>query len=169
MVRTLSRILYAVFLTSLCAFLAQPVLAQPPLKIGEPVPAFSLPGIDGKLVSLPVGTNVPAVVVHFWSGSCRSCLKEMPEVEALYQKYKGKDLVVYAVNVGDSKSNVKVFAERLKITFPVLQDSDGEIARQYGVVGVPRTYFVDRNGLLRNKLLGEAPARILDRLIQTIM
>jgi peroxiredoxin len=150
-------------------FAAAPLMAQPLLKIGEPPPAFTLPALDGQAVTVPLVKKGPAVIVHFWTGTCRSCLREMPIIETLYQQYKDKDVLVYAVNIGEPESNVKDFVKKLKITFPILLDADMKVSGQFGVSGIPRTFFIDRKGMLRKKLLGEAPLRVFDQLIKEIL
>lgn len=169
--RCFAKALFLIFTTVLVAAIFSPVplLAQQPLRIGEPTPAFTLSGLDGKPVTIPLAKKGPAVIVHFWTGTCRSCLREMPIIETLYQQYKGQDVLVYAVNIGESESNVKAFAKKLKITFPILLDTDTKVSNQFGVSGIPRTFFIDRKGMLKKKLLGEAPQRIFDQLIREIL
>ena len=145
------------------------VMPQAKIAVGDPAPSCTLPGLDGKAISLPEDGKGRAVIVHFWISGCRSCLREMPVIEALYQRYKARDLVVYAVNVRQSPRIAKAFADRLKITFPIVLDRDGKIAGQFGAVGVPRTYFVDRKGVIKTKLIGEASQEELDKFIQEIL
>lgn len=162
-------LLAAAFMAIFAAPLFSAAVAQPPLKTGDPVPVCTLKGLDGIDVQLPDAGKGRPFIVHFWSSSCKTCLKEMPVLESLYERYKEEDLVIYAVHVKQSARTAKAFAERVKISFPVMLDSDGKICKEFGVVGVPRTFFIDRKGKIRTKLIGDAPAEDLDRFIKQIL
>jgi peroxiredoxin len=163
-----------IFMTLICAALLGAPLpagaAGPALiTVGASVPSFTLSALDGKSVTLSEdGKNRP-VIVHFWNNGCRSCLKELPALEALYQQYKDQGLIIYAVNVRDTNAVATAFANKMKITLPILLDSAGKTAIQYSVMGLPRTYFIDRRGILKNKLMGEATKEALDKLIKNIL
>ena len=80
-------------------------------------------------------------------------------METLYASYGRKGLVILAVNVGQRKDTVRGLVRGLGITYPVLLDTDREMAMKYDVVGVPRTYLVDRNGIIRYRIIGAASER----------
>lgn len=165
----------------LLAALAGTALARPPQKnqpaknqpariaVGDPAPACTLQGLDGSTISTPQDSKGRAVIYHFWSSLCKSCKEEMPVMETLYKQYKGKDLVIYAVHVKQPARAAKAFADRAGITFPIVTDADGALARQFGVVGVPRTYFVDRKGTIKSKLLGDGSRDTLEKFILEIL
>jgi peroxiredoxin len=136
-----------------------------PLKIGDPPPQFTLPSLEGKNVTVPDDLKGKAVILHFWADWCTYCLEEMPALDSLYRQYAGKGLVVYAVNVGQSAEAAKAYVTRVRISYPVLLDSDSRTAKRYDVRGLPRTFFLDRKGLIKYKLLGEATEETLKRLI----
>jgi len=135
------------------------------LKIGDPPPQFSLLDIEGKTVSAPGDFSGKAVVVHFWADWCTYCLEEMPVLDKLYQQYKKQGLMVYAVNVGQGLDAARAYVNKVKITYPVLLDSDSRTAKSYGVLGLPRTFFIDRKGNIKYKLLGEASGETLRKLV----
>jgi peroxiredoxin len=134
------------------------------LKIGDPPPAFSLPDLDGRTVTVPADLRGKAVIVHFWADWCQFCLEEMPALDALYQQYRDKGLMIIAVNVGQSADAARAYVKRVKISYPVVLDGDSRTAKQYGVLGLPRTFFLDRKGLIKYKLLGEASPDTLKKL-----
>src|SRR5512146_2449014 len=76
---------------------------EPP-GVGVAPPGFTLPDLKGDKITLPDDFRGKVVVIRFWIDSCKSCEKEMPEIDQIYSKYKDKGLVVLAVNVGQSKS-----------------------------------------------------------------
>jgi len=77
-------------------------------------------------------------------------------IETVYQRQREAGLVVLALNVGQSREVAARFARGLGISYEVALDQDAAVSGQYGVVGLPLTYFVDRQGRVRNKILGEA-------------
>lgn len=140
-----------------------------PLRIGDPPPAVSLKDINGSLVRIPEDIRGKVALLHFWAGGCSSCREEMPAMESLYSSYGRKGLVILAVNVGQGKDTVKRLVRGMGISYPVLLDSDREAARKYDVVGVPRTYLVDRNGVIRYRILGAASAEVLKKQVISLL
>jgi peroxiredoxin len=135
------------------------------LKIGDPPPPFSLQDTEGRTVTAPGDFRGKTVVVHFWADWCPYCLEEMPVLENLYRQYGKQGLVVYAVNVGQGLAAARAYINRVNITYPVLLDPEGKTAKSYGVLGLPRTFFIDRKGAIKYKLLGEASGDTLRRLV----
>ena len=91
------------------------------------------------------------VVLNFWASWCPPCRAEMPEFQALWERRGPSgpdDLVVLAVDFlpEDSVAAAANFAREFGLTFPVLFDADGSVARRYRVRGFPATFFIDRRG-----------------------
>jgi peroxiredoxin len=139
------------------------------LKIGDPPPRFALQDLDGRTVTVPDDLKGKAVIIHFWADWCQYCVEEMPAIDGLYRQYRDKGLTVYAVNVSQSADVAKAFVKRVRVTYPILLDPDGKTAKQYSVLGLPRTFFLDRKGRIKYKLLGEANAETLERLIKNTL
>lgn len=135
------------------------------LKIGDPLPRFSLQDLESRAVTLPDDLAGKAVVLHFWADWCPYCLEEMPVLDKLYQQYGKQGFMVYAVNVGQGLDTARAYAGKVKITYPVLLDIDGRTAKSFGVRGLPRTFFIDRKGNIKYKLLGEASGETLRKLV----
>jgi len=140
-----------------------------PLKIGDAPPRIALPDLKGSMVRLPDDFRGKVVILHFWAGGCSSCKEEMPAMETLYRKYGRKGLVILAVNVGQRRDMVKKLVQGIGISYPVLLDTDKEMASKYDVVGLPRTYLVDRNGVIRYKILGAASEEMLKKKILSLL
>lgn len=140
-----------------------------PLKIGDPPPRITLKDLNGAPVRLPDDYRGKVVILHFWAGGCSSCKEEMPAMETLHSSYGRKGLVILAVNVGQRQDTVRGLVRGLGITYPVLLDSDKEMAMKYGVVGVPRTYLVDRNGIIRYRIIGAASAEMLKKQVLSLL
>jgi peroxiredoxin len=87
----------------------------------------------------------------------------MKDIEAVYQRLKPRGLEVIAINAGQDRKAVVEFMQKLGVSYPALMDENSAIAKRYGVVGLPTTYFVDAKGLVRAKLVGEADAATFER------
>ncbi len=94
------------------------------------------------------------VVLNFWATWCPPCRLEMPSMERLYQEFKGEGLEVVAINFMEREKPITSFLKENGFTFPVLLDKKGEIARSYGVHGLPVTFLIARNGNLLAKSMG---------------
>jgi cytochrome c biogenesis protein CcmG, thiol:disulfide interchange protein DsbE len=111
-------------------------------------PPFHLDRLDqpGK-VSLAAYRGKP-VIVNFWASYCVPCKEEAPLLEAVWQRYRKQGLVVLGVDVQDVRSDARRFAERNQMTYPLAYDGPGDTVSDYGITGVPETFFVARNGRL---------------------
>jgi len=146
-----------------------PVLAAGSLRIGASPPRVSAVDMNGNGTRIPDDLRGKVVVLHFWAVGCSSCREEMPALDALYAKYRKKGLVVLAVNVGQRRDQVKKFLDGLAVGYPVLLDPGRSIAKEYEVVGLPRTVILDRSGIIRFKIVGEANGEILQKYITSLL
>ncbi len=87
------------------------------------------------------------VLVNFWATWCPPCRKEMPDLQALYDRFKSQGFVILAISDEEAKV-VKPFLAERKISYPVLLDADSKVTKQFQVVGIPKTFIYDRNGKL---------------------
>jgi thiol-disulfide isomerase/thioredoxin len=101
------------------------------------------------------------VVLNFWATWCGPCREEMPLFEQAQQQYGSDDLVVLAVNVREGASSVRSFVERFALTYPILLDERGSVARRYRVRSFPTTYFIGRDGTVEGRRVGAYTQRIL--------
>jgi len=139
------------------------------LKIGMKPPTATLPDLKGAPMTIPDAVAGKVVILHFWTDWCSYCLVEMPALESLYNRYRDRGLVVVAVNVGQPKETVTAFLQKVQVTYPVLLDAETKVTKAYGVLGVPRTFFLDRNGAIRFKVLGDATEETLHKLVRKMM
>ena len=122
--------------------------------IEKPAPDFTLRDLKGNQVSLSDLRGQP-IVLNFWATWCSPCRVEIPHLEALYTKYKDQGLVVIGMNTETDYMKVKRFAEP-QISYTVLLDG-GTQAQGYDVSGIPCTYYIDREGIIRHRSVGFGP------------
>ncbi len=123
--------------------------------IGQRAPDFTLVRADtGETVSLS-DLRGQTVVLNFWATWCPPCRAEMPELEAAYleQGYPD-DLVVLGVNQEETVEQVMRFMDDFSLTFPVVLDTDAAVRKRYAVPGLPATFFIDREGVIRARTYG---------------
>ena len=123
-------------------------------KIGTAAIDFNCQDLKGQTWNLDK-IKGKVVLLRFWADWCPYCRYEMPVIEKYYRKLKGEGLVVLAVNVKQSAQVAEAFTAQLDITFPVPLDPDGKIAKRYGVYGIPTNFLIDRQGIIREILIGE--------------
>ena len=126
---------------------------------GDEAPDFLLTVLNGEPVKLS-DFRGKTVVLNFWASWCPPCRAEMPEFQELWEQRGpdgGDDLVILAVDFlkDDTVGAAADFVEDFELTFPVLFDTtDSDVAARYGVRGLPATYFIDREGVIRARNLG---------------
>jgi peroxiredoxin len=140
-----------------------------PLRVGDVPPKAVLSDLNGDAIRVIDDFKGKVIILHFWSGGCSSCRLEMPAMEKLYKQYGRKGLVILAVNVGQKKDVVKKWVKDLGISYPVLLDTDKKMADKYDVVDVPRTYLIERKGLIRYKILGTAPEEVIKKQVLSLL
>ena len=118
-------------------------------------PPFTLQSLDGKKVKLS-DVRGQIVFLNFWASWCAPCRAEMPGMDKLYRDLKSKGFVILGVNIKESRKKAKKFAQDLKITFPLLLDSDGQVGLLYGAWGLPATYIIGRKGEVIARAFGPA-------------
>jgi peroxiredoxin len=123
------------------------------LKTGSEPPPFTLADLDGGTVSLSNYKGKP-VVINFWGSFCEPCVKEMPEFERQYVKWKDKDLVILAINLSEDTLTVNNFVKRFELTYPILRDVSRKTERSYGLRQYPTTFFVKPDGTLMEVVVG---------------
>lgn len=96
------------------------------------------------------------VLVNFWATWCEPCREEMPSLQRLQQKLGGKGLRVLAVNVGEGAPRIRQFLERTPVALTILRDADSEAMKAWRVRMLPASFLVDRRGMLRYQIVGEA-------------
>ena len=136
--------------------------------VGRPAPAFDLQTLDGDRVSLAELRGSP-VVLNFWASWCIPCREEAPLLTAADATYRSQGLRILGVVYQDSTESARDFMERYGQRYTGLLDPDGRTAIDYGVFGIPETFFIDRAGIVRSRQVGALTEADLRRQIEAIM
>lgn len=124
---------------------------------GQPVPAFRLLNLAGKPLNMPDDFADKVVLIGFWADWCPSCKKELRDFQGIYQKYQQQGLVVVAINIEQDEQTISDFIQGLNLSYDILQDKKGDVAKKYAVTSLPSALIVDRKGHLNTRFLGETP------------
>jgi cytochrome c biogenesis protein CcmG/thiol:disulfide interchange protein DsbE len=141
----------------------------PQLRNGEPAPEFAMPRLEGPPLTFPADLRGEVVAVRFWADWCPFCESEMRDIEPLYRAYRDRGLRVLAVNVRQDRETAARFIEQLGVSYEVLLDGDGSVARRFGVIGLPTTFFIDREGRLATRILGESTPEVFAQVVEGLL
>jgi len=122
--------------------------------VGAPAPGFALKNFDGTALVLKnlVGK---VVILNFWASWCPLCRVEMPILERMWTAYKERDVVIVGINSAqDTWSDARAFLRTHKVTYANVRDETGRVAATYGVVALPTTYFIGRDGRIQERFVG---------------
>ena len=137
-----------------------------------PAPDFELYDQFGKLHKLS-DYKGSVVFLNFWATWCPPCRKEMPDIQALYDKYKNSEddsvtvLGVAAPNMGNEGSveDIKAFLEENSYSYPVLMDTDGELFSKYYISSYPTTFMIDKEGNIHGYVPGMLNSEMIDYIV----
>lgn len=143
-----------------------------PVNIGDYAPGFILTDMNNKNIALS-DYKGKKVILNFWATWCPPCVKEMPLLQEIYTSYSSPlfkmgergDFVVIGINYNEDYDRVKKFISEHGITFTILIDSELKTSMNYGVIGLPVTFFIGRDGRIREKFKGELNRKLLEDIL----
>ena len=155
-----SVILIAVFIVAIAIILFSVKREETPktqaVVVGLNAPEFSLSDPSGKTYTLSE-LKGSVVFINFWATWCPPCIEEMPSIQNLYNGFKDrKEFRMVTILYKDDYEKAMAYMKQNNYALPVLIDREGKSAKAYGVTGVPETYIVDKQGVLREKVIGPA-------------
>ena len=137
--------------------------------LGRPAAAFTLTTFAGSPLSLE-GLRGKVVMLNFWASWCvPACYEEAPALERTWRAYKDKGVMVVGVDIQDTEEAAREFLARFEHSFPNAPDPRGRVSVDYGVYGVPETFFIDRRGRVRFKHVGALTDEIARRHLDTLL
>jgi cytochrome c biogenesis protein CcmG/thiol:disulfide interchange protein DsbE len=149
-------------------FRTDPRAIPSPLE-GRPAPSFTIRTFDGKPVNLEA-LRGKVVVVNFWASWCYpACYEEAPALERGWRAYRDRDVVLVGVVIQDREEASRKFIADFSLSFPNGPDPAGRISVDYGVYGVPETFFVDRKGKIQRKHTGALTDELFRREVEQLL
>lgn len=133
-------------------FMRDPRYINSPL-IGQQAAPFTVTLFDGKKLSLD-DLRGKTVFLNFWASWCPPCRAEARDLEAAWQRVKDSDVVFLGVDIQDTEEDARAFLREFSITYPNGRDLSGKVAVDYGVWGIPETFFIDPQGRITYKHVG---------------
>ena len=129
--------------------------ASEKVEVGAPVPAYATVALNGDSVSL-AGLRGKVVLFNIWATWCHPCRAEIPELLVLYEKHRarGFEIVGVSVDADGADDAIKSFMQEFRMTYPVWRDPDERVSTRFLAIGVPATYLIDREGILRWRKTG---------------
>lgn len=122
-----------------------------------------LPKLNGNKLKLSDLRGKP-LVLNFWASWCVSCREEAAQMEQFWQKYRDRGFIVLGVAIQDTPEAAREFAKRHGKTYPIALDVTGKTTIDYGVYGVPESFFIDEKGIILHKEAGPVTIQLLEGL-----
>jgi thiol-disulfide isomerase/thioredoxin len=146
--------------------------AEAGLATGRSAPGLATDDQLG-LVSLDARVSLGAyrgrpVWVVFWATYCEPCKEEEPDLVAMSEAHAGDGLVVLAVNVGEPLDEVRDYARSRNLRYPIVVDAEGKAQAAYGTIGTPTHFFVDADGMIRDRAFGRLARAEMERRVASI-
>jgi thiol-disulfide isomerase/thioredoxin len=136
----------------------------------QPAPDFRLARLDGDgHVDLKSFRNNKVVLVNFWASWCDPCKREMPRLEQAYRQYRAKGVEFIGVDTNDFDSPAKREVRKADTSYPVLYDSAGRVVDDYGGLGLPKTFVIDRRGRIVGYHEGELHPEDITQLLDSAL
>ena len=137
--------------------------------VGRAAAPFSLTAFDGTPVELGA-LRGKVVVVNFWASWCNpACYEEAPVLERGWRAYRERGVVVLGVDIQDTDEAAQKFINAFGLTFKNSPDRGGKISVDYGIYGVPETFFIDRAGRIHRKHVGAVTDEVFRETVETLL
>ncbi len=142
------------------------------LEKGKTPPDFELSTLTGDMVKL-TDYRGKKVILNFWASWCGPCKAEMPHMQKYYEKNKeSANVEIIAVNMTTTErgglTGIKKFVDAYGLTFPIPLDNDGEVVDMYGVLTIPTTYMIGRDGTIQQKIIGPMDEKTINELVDNL-
>ena len=137
--------------------------------LGRPAAPFALTSFEGTSIDL-AALRGKVVVLNFWASWCYpSCYEEAPVLERGWRAYRDRGVVVLGVDIQDKDEAGLKFIRDFSLTFPNAPDRAGKVSVDYGVYGVPETFFIDRGGAIRVKHVSALTDQVFRETVESLL
>ena len=135
---------------------------------GGPAPQFAKETLGGGMIDLSE-LRGKVVMLDFWSSWCPPCRREAPALAQVYRDYQGANIEFIGVAIWDDPKEVTAHIRKFELSYPNLLDERGEIAIDYGIVGIPEKFFIDAHGNLVRKFVGPTEPELLRKTLDELL
>lgn len=136
--------------------------------LGDAAPAFDLEELDGGRVrSADLAGRL--YVVNFWASWCVPCRQEAPHLQSFHERWSTRGVEVVGIVWNDTRGDAREFRRQFGLSFPQALDPTGRTAIDFGVFGIPETYLIDAEGIVRAKLTGAIGPGSLDEAMDAVL
>ena len=143
--------------------------ATPPIvRVGDAAPAFVLADLEGNPLLLSDLRGRP-VIVNFWASWCGPCVEEFPLLRSAAIAHAGDGLAVIGIVFRDRSEAARAFLTRMGATWPAAMDPGDAVATRFGIVAPPDTFFIDRDGVVVGRQIGQLSAADLEQGLAAIL
>lgn len=137
-------------------------------RVDKPAPPISMALLDGDRLEIPIGPGAP-MLVNFWASWCAPCHDEAALLERAWRIYRDDGVLFVGVGIQDSEAEARSYIRQYDITYPNGLDTSGKITIDYGVVGLPVTFFVDSAGIVQRRWVGAINSSTLDEWLKELI
>ena len=141
--------------------------------IDHPAPDFTLAVLGPHAGSAPTihlaSLKGKPIMLNFWASWCNPCQHEAPLLQRTWQRVQSQGIIFLGIDFQDAQSDGLNFLRTYGVTYPNVVDPDGSVTINYGVSGVPETFFLDRHGIVVQKVIGELTEQTLQSNLQAIL
>ena len=133
----------------------------------DPPTDFELKSLNGKLVRLS-SFKGKAVLINFWASWCKPCQDEIPDLVALYKKYKGRGFEILGISLDKDQGKVAPFVKNYNMNYIILF-GNAKLAQQWAIRGVPVSFFINREGKITEYFFGPRKIEAFEKEILEIL
>ncbi len=167
---------FAVFFVTVIGFGAifasrfgiDPSLVQSPL-LGKPAPTFEAPYLEKEGVLKSETLTGQIVVLNFWASWCVACRAEHDDLVRASRAYEDKGVVFIGVDFQDTRKDAIAFLDEMGRAYDNVVDDGSRVAIEYGVYGIPETFFIDADGIVQAKIVGESSFYLLSQTLDAML
>ena len=173
--KLVSTVLIAVLVVAFFALMAFGLANRSPAtgrsgetRVGKPAPSFSMPLLGGGQFNSEDHRGSP-MIINFWASWCPPCRQESPGFERVWQRYRNQGIQLVGVDIQDTEEEALAYVREFGLTFPNGRDTDGKITIEYGVIGLPVTFFISADGVVEGRWVGALPEDRLESWTQALL
>jgi len=146
-----------------------PLRAEAAFRVGDVPSRITLSDLTGNSVVIPSDFKGQVVLIHFWASWCPTCRGEMTALDSLYGTYGRGRVTPCSIGIGEKRETAVSYLKNMTVSYPVLLDPDSSTRKPFGVAGIPTYFVLDREGVIRQKILGKADPKGLEGIVRSLL